>query len=148
MKKLVALANKVKQLSVNDLIHELSENNSFTDFIIELNTKKQLYDKGVDSNDKTLGEYSSKTKGIKQQKGERFDHITLLDTGKFYESFKVYLNSQSDFIISADTVKDTSDLITDYGKDILGLNLESLSLLRERAIDILIPYVRKTLQVN
>ena len=143
MRALVNLANRVKSLNVNDMIHELSEHTEFTDYIIELNTKNQLYDKGINSKGISIGEYSIKTKGIKQAKGDIYDHVTLLDTGDFYESFRVYLNSNSDFVISANSIKDTSDLIADWGKDILGLNEDSLTLLRLKAKLILIPYVKK-----
>ena len=143
MKALTNLALRVKSLNVNDMIHELSENNDFMDFIIELNTKNQLYDKGVNSKGDSIGEYSPMTKGIKQEEGRPYDHVTLNDTGAFYESFRVYLNSQNQFVITANVIKDTSDLITDWGKEILGLNEDSLKLLREKAKKILIPYVKK-----
>ena len=145
MTALTSLALRVKSLNVNDMIHELSENNDFMDFIIELNTKNQLYDKGVNSKGDSLGEYSPMTKGIKQEEGQIYDHVTLNDTGAFYESFKVYLNGSNQFVISANVIKDTSDLITDWGKEILGLNEDSLKLLREKAKQILIPYIKKIL---
>lgn len=142
MKALTNLALKVKSLSINDMVDELGEHPEFIDLIIELNTKNQLYDKGVDSLGDRIGSYSPKTKAIKDANGQISDHVTLNDTGKFYESFKVYINSQKDFVISADTIKDTDDLIFKYGKDILGLNEDSLKILRESAKNILIPYVK------
>ena len=141
MKALVKLANNIKSLTVNDMIHELSEHPEFTDYIIELNTKNQLYDKGVNSQGESIGSYSSRTKQIKTEKGQITDHVTLLDTGAFYESFKVFL-SGSDLVVSANTIKDTDDLIEKYGKEILGLNEDSLVLLRLKAKLILIPYVK------
>jgi hypothetical protein len=145
MKALSNLALRVKNLSVNDLVDELGEYPEFIDLIIELNTKNQLYDKGVDAIGDSIGSYSAKTKAIKDEKGQISDHVTLNDTGKFYESFKVYINSQKDFVISADTIKDADDLIFKYGKDILGLNEDSLTILRESAKKILIPYVKSVL---
>lgn len=144
MTKLQRIAQNVKKLSVNDLLHELSETPVFTDYIIELNTKNQLYDKGVNAKGESLGEYSLYTRALKQERGQINDHVTLNDTGDFYNSFSVYLNG-SNFIITANTIKDTSDLIADWGRDILGLNEESLKLLREKALQILIPYAKKLL---
>lgn len=144
MRALESLANRVKSLSINDMIHELSENTEFMDYIIELNTKNQLYDKGVNSLNVSIGEYSPKTKGIKQEQGQPFDRVTLNDTGAFYESFITFFNGK-DIVISANVVKDTSDLISDWGKEILGLNEDSLTLLRLKAKLILIPYIKKTL---
>lgn len=144
MEALRNLAKRIKTLNVNDCIYHLSLNKSFTDYIIELNTKKQLYEKGVGSDGIRIGSYSPKTKQIKDSKGQISDHVTLLDTGEFYKSFSVFL-SGSDFVISANTIKDTDDLIYKYGEEILGLNEESLILLREKAKDILIPYVKSVI---
>ena len=145
MKALTNLALRVKSLNINDMVDELGEHPEFIDLIIELNTKKQLYDRGINSKGESIGDYSLYTKAIKDEKGQIFDHVTLNDTGKFYESFKVYINSQKDFVITADTIKDTSDLIVDWGREILGLTDESLNVLRESAKNILIPYVKSVI---
>lgn len=141
MKVIANLAQRVKSLSIDDMLHELSEHVEFTNYIIELNTKNQLYNKGIDAKGERIGSYSAKTKAIKDANGEISDHVTLLDTGKFYESFRVFLQG-SDLIISADTIKDTDDLIFKYGQEILGLNEDSLEKLRLKAKLILIPYVK------
>lgn len=149
MKALIQLANRAKSLNINDLLKVLSEDKSFTDFIIELNTEKQLFEKGIDSTGRRLddigGGYSPYTIDIKNQKGQPVDRVTLKDTGDFYRSFRVHLDNSSDLVITADTVKDTSDLIVDWGANILGLTEDSLILLRLRAKLILIPYVKNVL---
>lgn len=144
MRTLESLANRVKSLNINDMIHELSENTEFMNYVIELNTKNQLYDKGVNSLNVSIGDYSPKTKGIKQEQGQPFDRVTLNDTGAFYESFITFFNGK-DIVISANVIKDTSDLISDWGKEILGLNEDSLTLLRLKAKLILIPYIKNIL---
>ena len=50
MKALVALANRVKSITVDSLLVVLGNNKEFTDYIIELNTRNQLFDKGYDEN--------------------------------------------------------------------------------------------------
>lgn len=152
MRALEALANRVKSLTINELLILLSQNKEFTDLIIELNTRKQLFDKGIDSTGRTLesigGGYSANTiEGTsqylgKKDKGLPYDRITLYDSGEFYESFRVFYQS-GNFVISADTIKDSTDLIREWGANILGLTDESLSLLRDKAKEIIIPYVRK-----
>jgi len=128
----------------------LSEDKTFTDYIIELNTKRQLFDKGIDSTGRKLsdigGEYAPFTLQLHPEKIK--DRITLFDTGDFYNSFRVYLDSQSDLKITADTIKDTSDLIADWGKDILGLTEDSLEKLRLKAKFILIPYIKNKILSN
>ena len=71
----------------------LFQQTSFRKLIIDLNTEEQLYSQGVDSKGVQLGEYSIYTKGLKQNKGQRTDHITLKDTGEFYKSFSIRLEN-------------------------------------------------------
>ena len=71
------------------------------DEIIRLNTEDQLYEEGIDSQGRSLGEYTPYTIEIKKSKGQRVDHITLKDTGAFYASFKVRA-TKTDLIIEAD----------------------------------------------
>lgn len=127
----------------------LSQDRSFTDYIIELNTQSQLFDKGIDSTGRSLEDigdgYSPYTIEIKKSKGQPTDRVTLKDTGDFYQSFRVYLDSRSDLVITADTIKDTTDLLREWGKDIIGLTQDSLELLVLRAKLILIPYVKNKL---
>lgn len=146
MRALEALAKRIKAITVLEVLKHLSENKEFTDLIIELNTRKQLFEKGVDSTGRNLedigGFYSFETVEIKREKGQPTDRVTLNDTGDFYNSFRVFFNN-SGFVITADTIKDTDNLIERWGADILGLTDESLSLLREKGKQIIIPYVRK-----
>ena len=159
MRALESLANRVKSLNINDMIHELSENTEFMDYIIELNTRNQLYDKGVNANgirlDSIGGEYSTNTiVGVpgrfqgKMELGLPTDRITLFNKGKFYESFITFFNGK-DIVLSADTIKNNwdgaIDLLDRWGKEILGLNEDSLTLLRLKAKLILIPYIKKIL---
>jgi len=108
-------------------------------FIVELNTEgqptSQLYEFGIDSEGKTLGQYSPNTiEGVpgrflgKKQKGQRFDHITLRDTGRFYSTFRVVVGRNA-FIIFADGRKADTNLFDEFGEDIAGLteqNIENL----------------------
>jgi len=109
--------------------------------IIDLNTQEQLFEKGVDSTGVSLGEYSPNTiEGTrfylgKKQKGQRYDHITLRDTGDFYKSFR-FLNFSDYFTFEADTIKDGTDPNEKY-PDILGLTDAS----KTEASDIVLPHL-------
>jgi len=100
--------------------------------ILDLNRLDQLYDKGIDAKSDSLGEYSPATiEGTsnflgKKQKGQRYDHITLNDTGEFYNSY-VFKNEKDGFLIQADTLKDGTDLADEFGKDIIGLTEDNKS---------------------
>ena len=92
--------------------------------------KTQLYAKGKTSKGKDLGKYSPYTEEVKKSKGQRLDHITLSDTGAFYESFKLIIGKNS-FEITADGIKvddygNITDLLYEYGEDVLGLDQEHL----------------------
>ncbi len=156
MQALINLIKRTQSLTVDDMIRHLSEQREFTDLIIELNTKKQLFEQGIDSAGRRLsdvgGDYSPITIMTARKKGKpkkSFSDINLNDTGAFYESFKVFYDN-GNLVISADTLKtdeygNVTDLISEWGQNILGLTQESLSILRGKALQILIPYVRKRL---
>lgn len=140
-------------LDERNLIKTLFEDQSFRKLIIDLNTHEQLYEKGIDSKGRSLGEYSIATiEGTKnflgkKQKGQRYDHITLNDTGEFYNSFRVQLNySDASIQITANGDKGDANLFQQFGVDILGLTEDSMSVLVNAAIPILKRKLKKQLQ--
>lgn len=117
---------------------------SFRKLIIDLNTQEQLFEQGIDSKGRSLGEYSTYTRGLKQNKGQRVDHITLKDTGEFYRSFSLKLEGAS-FRIVADAQKEDTNLFKEYGIDILGLTEDSMSVVTTAAIPIIQKYIKDNL---
>jgi hypothetical protein len=116
-------------------------NSEISNKIIELNTIGQLYEQGVDSKDNSLGLYSDFTIETKIFKNERFDHVTLKDTGSFYNSFKV-TSDRGEITITANDVADYDiPLTAKYGKDIIGLTDESLQIIIEMIRPRIIQYV-------
>jgi len=132
MKDFERLLNNVNKFDLNDVLYTLWNDNKVQNYIIELNTEgqptSQLYNLGVDSLGETLGEYSDYTIQFKIEDGQRFDHITLKDTGDFYETFKVK-PSKKGFQIIANPVKEDNNLFDEYGKDITGLTEDNKTLL-------------------
>ena len=118
------------------------------DLIIDLNTEKQLFDKGIDSKGRPLksigGDYSYLTKDIKSFHHQPFDRITLKDSGDFYRSFEVKAFAGNIHII-ADTMKDDDNLTTRWGSDILGLTDESKNKLIAFAKDFYIKELKKAI---
>ena len=133
-----------KNLNPNALMKHLFQQTSFRKLIIDLNTEEQLYSQGVDSKGVQLGEYSIYTKGLKQNKGQRTDHITLKDTGEFYKSFSIRLEGSS-FRIIADGQKEDTNLFKEYGIDILGLTQDSMSVVVTAAVPIIQKYIKANL---
>lgn len=148
-----ALRNKADamgKLTLKYVYRQLFLDNDFTDLIIKLNTQNQLYERGVNSDGEdlsvvagvnpetgtaysTVTVYGSKARGIKGkvEKGQRYDHVTLKDTGEFYESFRTVWSNEGDgvIIITANTIKDGEDLMDRWGRDILGLDQVSRKIL-------------------
>jgi len=137
-------------LDENKIINQILSNKSFQEFIIDLNTEGQLFDKGINSLSVSLGNYAATTiEGTssfrgKKDKGQRFDHVTLHDTGEFYKSFKIVLKKIS-FEIVANPVKDDSNLFDDWGRDIVGLTEENLQIVRDAVKEKIIPLIKKEL---
>jgi len=134
-------------LDENKIINQILSNKEFQRFIIDLNTRGQLFNKGIDSLSVSLGDYATTTiegsgsfRG-KRDKGQRFDHVTLLDTGEFYRSFKIVLSNDS-FEIVANPIKDDSNLFDDWGKDIVGLTEENLQKVRDAVTEKIIPIIK------
>jgi uncharacterized protein YktA (UPF0223 family) len=129
----------------------LFSNQEFKKLIIDLNTKSQLYQQGIDSEGIKLSEYSRNngysnyTKAIKEAKGQPTNRITLNDTGAFYRSFRTKLFG-SEIVIFANPNKDDTNLYDEWGTDIVGLTDESLKTLAQFAKILIKPYVKKTLQ--
>ena len=121
------LLNRVNSIDSKKVVKKVFDNKILQGEILDHNFQDQLYEKGVDANSQSLGEYSHYTKEIKLagDGDHRTDHITLKDTGKFYASGKV-INDMTGFFINANTiVDDGSDLQRRFGKSILGLTDES-----------------------
>ena len=125
------LYDRIAMLS-DDRLWKMSVDVSVRNAIIEMNTEDQLFDKGIDSEGASLGQYSEFTVVSKKIKGQRFDHITLKDRGLFYDSWVVVVDARA-IVIDADDVADYDrPLFTVYGEDVLGLtdsNMERLKLM-------------------
>lgn len=118
--------------------------------IIRLNTEEQLEEQGIDALGRDLGDYSPLTIIFKKMKRQRYDHITLKDTGEFYNSWKVIV-TVNDITIDADGQKDSdfdkwigesgTNLFEVYGVDVLGLTEENLNYIKEMILENYIKYL-------
>ena len=139
-------AKAVKRLNEKQLLKLLFLDRAIKNLIIEYNTDNQLYEQGIDADGESLGEYSLKTIAIKISKGQPTDRVPLKDTGDFYKSFRVVAGKDS-FEITANTVKDDSDLIETYGESIIGLTDESKAELIFNLLPLLIHEAKKKLEI-
>ena len=132
---------KFRQLDADKMAFDLAKTGNFQDLVIELNTEKQLYEKGEDSTGKRLsdigGDYSPVTMEISKVKGrpkKSESDINLYDEGDFYNSWFVtpYLGG---FEIDADPIKEETNLFKEWGIDIVGLNEENLQRIKDEYQD-------------
>ena len=117
---------KVNKYDINKILTDVWNTFQVEQFIIQLNTERQLHDKGEDSLGVSLTPaYTFVTLQFKAEKSQRLDHVTLKDTGEFYESFKIIVNAKGFEIVAIDR----HDLFEKYGEDVIGLTKESLQML-------------------
>jgi hypothetical protein len=120
------------------------------EFIIDL-LQNQLALKGEDGNENKLWSYSSsqpyapftieKKKENSKALGRVTDHITLFDSGEFYDSYTVIANPKG-FTVKADTSKGNNDLAADFGIDIFKLNPANIKVLENYLLKKVAFYVR------
>jgi len=93
----------------------------------------RLLNKGIDGDNKLLGEYSESTKAKKRKKGQISSHITLKNTGSFYAGMFLTLESN---VITIDSKDRKTDLLTSkYGESILELTIAEGENFTEKTID-------------
>jgi transcription initiation factor TFIIIB Brf1 subunit/transcription initiation factor TFIIB len=108
-------------------MQQVTKNPELKKLILDLNRIDQLFERGINSEGQSLGEYAQSTiigtakfKG-KIEKGQPTDRVTLKDTGEYYESFDLLFNNDTiEF-----TSQDNYDLIGRY-KEHLGLTTDNL----------------------
>jgi len=147
-KPLRDIAEAVNRLDGPELISEvLTDNFKVREFILDLNRKGQLFDKGINSEGEKLKElvreYAPSTVAKKKRQGLPSDRIILFDSGEFYDSFELIIRRKA-FIIDADATKTNkdgeigTDLFEEWGFGIVGLTDES----KTKLTKFLIPFLR------
>jgi hypothetical protein len=94
-----------------DLVLEVLADSSFQKWALDLIRIEQLYKKGERGDGVFLGNYSSLSLTLKTD--TMLDHITLKETGDFYNTFTIKLDA-SDIIINADGDKPDKNLFDIY----------------------------------
>jgi hypothetical protein len=129
MDALKQLINRVSySLSQRVIFLEIMRKPAMRKFIIEQLIQKDQLQKGKDEDGDTMGFYSELTQKINPRK-KAGDPYTLKDTGQFYKS--MYIRVNSDYIeIDADPIKigdggEQTNLFYKYGEGIIGLSQSS-----------------------
>lgn len=126
---ILILADKLANINVVKTLITILDKQETKDFITDLNTRVQLYEKGETSYGLKLskigGGYKPSTKKIKARKGQPTNRVTLYDTGDFYDSFDVKPTNNANYVISSDPIKDGVSLFVRWSQDVVGLNEEN-----------------------
>ncbi len=130
-----------QKLHETKILISVYKNKEVKQFIIDLNRYDQLFQQGEDIHGDVVGYYSKVTESINPEKIAG-DHYNFTDTGKFFRSFSVRINSNGDAIISNDRSVsgfDGSFEIAEIYEDIIGLQTES----EEKLIRKILPRIRE-----
>lgn len=103
--------------------------------MIRINTEDQLEEEGIDSLGRKLGNYAPSTIAYKRRKGQRYDHVTLKDTGDFYNSFNIKVNVNEIIFDADDFSKYDQPLFEVWGVDVLGLTDENMNYIKEMIVE-------------
>ncbi len=138
--RLIKICENTKRLDPDKLLKKVFNDPAVKEYVITLQ-QNQMYDHGVDGEGKPLGDYSEAS--VKHF-GKRPGHIQMFETGKFFGSLKVK-SAPEEVVISANTIKTAWDGaidLLDRWPKLLGLNSDSLPLLRTFIKPIFIDYSR------
>jgi hypothetical protein len=136
-------------LDFNSALFFVFSQNEIQTRVIELNTDGQLFDRGIDAEGVALadigGEYAERTVQIKREDSLPFDRVTLFQEGEFYDSFSVKPEKDG-ILIEADTLKEGDEDLRDrWGDKILGLTDDSIEILNEEIVEIIVRYIYREL---
>lgn len=136
------------KLDANKILKAILSNKGLQADIMELNTRFQLFEKGIDRDGFLLGTYSLATELISGGVKIHGQHYTFLDTGKFLASWRFY-NQDKSFTMDADPMKDNGvNLFEKYGEQLIGFTDEHLQLIIEWIQDAFKPVLLGYLQTG
>lgn len=118
-----------QEISVDLIWKKVFNDANLKEIILNYIKQDQLFEKGVNENDKIIGLYSKMTERLSNGKKKEGTPYTLFDTGEFYESIN-YLVGYKLINITADPIKidedgETTNLFEKYGEGIIGLTTSS-----------------------
>ena len=148
MKDLLQITKNAQKIQATKILVNIYLESDVQQFILDLNRYAQLFNEGVNIKDEPIGYYSQTTELLSGGRKKAGTPYTLKDTGDFYATFGISLNTDGDVWIVANTIKDDNDLLN-IDKDILGLTVNSTNELIEKITPLFIQGTKsQLLQVN
>jgi len=119
------LMERTTHISHREVWYYVFQDMAFKQKVLDWIRIDQLFEQGVNEDDKVIGTYSIVTETVYNPNKIAGSHYTLFDTGDFYRSFMLEVVGDG-IIINADGLKDDgTDLLEKFTNKILGLNEES-----------------------
>lgn len=115
--------------SLNKLSKKILDDNK--EAVIDYIREKQLYEQGIDGKGKKLKPYSPFTVAVKKQKGEIYQHTTLLNEGKVYNKMDALFTDQNAIGVFS-TDEKTPKLVEKYGASIFEFTKENIKEIDEK----------------
>jgi len=145
-----SLAKKVIELTSqpNLIFKTVLDNDEIKDMIIEMQTKKQMGEKHVDSEGEDLfNQLTGRTTySLFDDQGRGGQPYKLFDTGAFWESTTVEV-TPTEIIIKMNPIKDDDNLFEIYGADVEGLTTENIDILTREALKLHIQFFKAQLGI-
>jgi hypothetical protein len=119
------LMDRTIHVSHKEVWYYVFQDMEFKQKVLDYIRIDQLFEQGVDEDDRVIGTYSIVTETVYNPNKIAGTPYTLFDTGDFYRSFMLEVVGDG-IIINADGLKDDgTDLLEKFTNKILGLNEES-----------------------
>jgi len=145
MNPLQTVILNLKSLLSEQIKNEVKTFVSLNEELILAMNRERLYQRGESIDNKLITPlYTPFTIRLKRLKGQRYNHVTLKDTGLFYDSLYIVLEENS-FYVSQNSSARTqiyTDLKAKYGSLLLGLTNKDLIILRERCKEYFIKKIK------
>ena len=141
---------RMGKIDIQPILQSILQNEELHKHIIYLNTIDQLFERGEDSLGRKLddlgGSYAPFTIMQKIKKGQPYDHVTLKDTGEYYNSYRISAPSGADYIMFiTNPIKDGKDIQQEWGGYIVGLNTDNTQWLIDEVKQRIIPKIKEAL---
>lgn len=144
------LTKKVIELTSqpNLIFQRVLDNDEIKDMIIEMQTKKQMGEKHVDSEGESLfNQLTGRTTySLFDEQGRGGQEYKLFDTGAFWDSTEVTV-TPTEIVIKMNPIKEDDNLFEIYGADVEGLTTENIEILTREALKLHIQFFRSQLGI-
>jgi hypothetical protein len=126
-------------LTMRSIWFSVFRDTQFKKLILDWIRYDQLFKHGVDEDGDIIGTYSEWTEMMNPEKVAGTPY-TLFDTGDFYESMIVVVNTNASILIDGDPIKtdengEKTDLFQKFGDGIVGLTEENRRKLAQECIE-------------